>query len=286
MIIAALIFTVSGLFYATAPPEGLSTDQLEIIMTPTQSGLLMSDLGGGHQSGTADPQLWNLFLRPQGAFILLLLATHVAVLWRAARNWTEVELPVASAARKSASPNPSLSTWFSNSVEGIRQGFGGVFHAQAKNAQFVVAMLLSALWPGVAMNGYDVLGTVLAMVAMTFALAAAIRGVRTDTEARHTISVGIFAGWTVVVGFAALASLMITRMGVDTNIAIMACVALATICVILSQILTGGVPSIIITVMLVLVVIAAATMQTDPTQATAAVLGVAAMGVVLVRESS
>lgn len=285
MLTATVIFVISGLCYAFVIQPVSRPITPDFTLLPTQGGLLLQPVPDppSRTEGLAVGKGWlpDQIIRPSSPILLILMGfVHMSVLIRGVRMVSDSRPAVA------ASPQRRLATWFAAAIDTTRRGLAAMPNPDARNAPMVLALLISATWPWMALSGGIYAATALAFLAMTLALSAAIRGVHRKDTMRYSISTGIFAGWTVVLAFAALMAVLMKDFGLSAVSAATVCGILATATVGVAQALAGGLPSMVVTVMVALVAAALATMQSAPALATLSVLALAALGVVLIRETS
>lgn len=138
-----------------------------------------------------------------------------------------------------------------------------------------------AIWPWVAIGAP--LGGFLLCVLMLVALIAAAR--RTDSDGRlgrHPL-VGILAGWTTVVTFAAFTSFLTARMPLPIELTSLVGAVLTCAVATATQMRIPSNPAYTITVMFAFLATAATMIETNPPLSVIAVLSMAALTFLLVR---
>ncbi|MCQ0969062.1 hypothetical protein MLD63_01260 (plasmid) [Paracoccus sp. TK19116] len=152
-------------------------------------------------------------------------------------------------------------------------------------APIAAALIAAALWPWVSMS-QPLAGFVLTTAMMLAALTAVIRGQREGQRLRYHRSFAIFAGWATAVTYASFASLLTTDLGVTPGLAAVIAMVLCAGVGIIVQAQLGRATSFSIALIWALVGLSISAMASDPMVANAAVLGITAMIVMLVRAAS
>ncbi len=294
VILAVAIFIASGLGFALTPeplavagyPETAAAAEMAALTSLSAPGL--PTVPGPADYGV---DLASLFLRPEhGMLWLLLLCVWGALMihaWQvlgselrarraavAASGVSPAQTPVA---RPSVVEGPPTPGEFARQVERENK--------PAEHAALTLALILGAAWPWVSRD-YPVTGFMLAAAMFALSLTAALRGQQVGGAIRRLPTVGLFAGWATAVTYAAFATLVNGHLGIPpvaaTAIAMLLCAGAG----IVVQLRLGGSVSYSIAIIWSLVGMAMATMSSDPTIATVAILGIAAMAIVLVRAAS
>lgn len=155
-------------------------------------------------------------------------------------------------------------------------------HRIVEHGPLILSLMAAAAWPWVT-EVAPVAGFLLAVAMAAGALGAALIGDRDGAGTRHRLTVGLYAGWAVTAMFAAFAGLLSQRLGVSTSLASLIAILLLAATAIEAQLRLGAVIGFTIAVVWALIGVAADAMQQNATVATAAVIAIASMTVVLVR---
>ena len=148
----------------------------------------------------------------------------------------------------------------------------------------IVALLAGAAWPWAAQFSGRGAALALVMVMAGGAIWAAIkRRQRRAPGPAFTGSVEFFAGWATVALYSSFAALLILDLGVSPALAAVVSVLLLMATAVEVQLRLGNTVAYSFAVIWALIGIAAGTMQTDLTIATAAIVAIAALVAVLVR---
>jgi hypothetical protein len=280
------IFVASGIGFALTPapehPANALSAEMAALTSLSSPGMTTS------QPVEYGVDLASLFLRPEHSLLwLLLLGVWGALLfhaWQVMASETRARRAAAAMAGVHASPDagrgvtgPPTPQEFARQVR--RE------NTPAEHAALTLALILGAAWPWVSRD-YPVTGFMLAAAMFALSLTAALRGQQIGGAIRRLPTIGLFAGWATAVTYAAFATLVNGHLGIPpvaaTAIAMLLCAGAG----IVVQLRLGGSVSYSIAIIWSLVGLATATMGSDPTIATVAILGIAAMAIVLVRAAS
>lgn len=158
-------------------------------------------------------------------------------------------------------------------------------------APMTVALAAGAALP-IAWQQGAVSGFAAALVMMLGAMIAMVRGYlqrANGTGRLHVIrlnTVGLFAGWALIAGFAGFSDLLTVHLDLMQDLAVIVALVLAVGTAMAVQSHIGGAPSFSVAVIWALLGLAAAGLQTGSVLAPVAVLGIAAMTLVLVRAAT
>lgn len=286
VILSVAIFIASGLGFALTPapehPASAMSAEMAALTSLSSPGLsppLPVDYG---------VDLASLFLRPEHSLLwLLLLGVWGALLfhaWQVMTSVTRARQAAQAMRGLPSSPAPSGGVTGPPTPDQLaRQAQRD--NTPAEHAALTLALILGAAWPWVSRD-YPVTGFMLAAAMFALSLTAALRGQQIGGAIRRLPSIGLFAGWATAVTYAAFATLVNGHLGIPpvaaTAIAMLLCAGAG----IVVQLRLGGSVSYSIAIIWSLVGLATATMGSDPTIATVAILGIAAMAIVLVRAAS
>lgn len=143
------------------------------------------------------------------------------------------------------------------------------------------AFAAGALWPWIAI-GAPLLGFLLCVL-MLVAVIASARRINSDGRlGRHPL-IGLLAGWTTVVTFAAFSSFLTARMPLPIELTALVGAVLTCTAAIATQMRIPSNPAYTITVMFALLATAATMIETNPPLSVIAVLSMAALTFLLVR---
>lgn len=202
-------------------------------------------------SGGSDPTgLATIYLRPEHpAMWLMLAALWIAVtLFAARRVWPRKDCPDLDL------PDASLMT---------------------------AAFAAGAIWPWLSISA-PLAGFLLCVLMLLALIAAARRRDSDDRLARHPL-LGLFAGWTTVVTFAAFTSFLTSRTGIPVELATGVAAVLTCAAAIAIQLRIPSNPAYTITVMFTYLATAATLIETNPPLSVISVLAIAALTFLLVR---
>lgn len=144
---------------------------------------------------------------------------------------------------------------------------------------------IAALWPWVIEQDL-VLGFLLSAAMLVAILSAALARGSGATRYRTSTTLGVLAGWAVVVTCAAFATLLEQNLGTSPTLSALVALLICSIAAANIQLHLGSPFGFSLTVMWGLFGIALATMAADAAIATATVLAMAFVGVALVRVST
>lgn len=288
VVLAVAIFIASGLGFALTPapehPASAAAAEMAALTSLSAPGLAASPSPADYGVDLA-----SLFLRPEHTLLWLLLlcvwgglAFHA---WQILGGGLRARQAAAAAARSEPAPVHTLGAVGRPPTPGeLAQQFRRE-NTPAEHAALTLALILGAAWPWVSRD-YPVTGFMLAAAMFALSLTAALRGQQMGGRIRRLPSIGLFAGWATAVTYAAFATLVNGHLGIPpvaaTAIAMLLCAGAG----IVVQLRLGGSVSYSIAIIWSLVGLATATMGSDPTIATVAILGISAMAFVLVRAAS
>ena len=158
-------------------------------------------------------------------------------------------------------------------------------HQPTELAPIAAALMAGALWPWLT-TSHPVMAFLLTIAMMLAALTALIRGQREGQKLRFHRSVAIFAGWATAVSYASFASILSVNLGMSPGFAATIAMVLCASVGMVVQAQIGHGTSYSIALIWALVGLAIAAMETQPNVAIAAVIGITAMIIMLVRAAS
>lgn len=140
---------------------------------------------------------------------------------------------------------------------------------------------LPLLWPISATGAF-----IAALAMMLGAMTAMVRGHREGSRVSRLASVGLFAGWALIAGFGAFSLLLTGRLGVMPELAEIVSLVLAVGAAMAVQSRIGSATSFSVAVIWALLGLAAAGIESGTVLAPAAIVGIAAMTLVLARAAT
>lgn len=272
VVISVAIFIASGLRFALTPgPASMPGEPISAAAAQMAALTSISTPGAapGPVTHSYSVDLAGMFLRPDNtALWLLMLLVWAALLIHACKVIMRMRVE----------PAPVRQT----PLRLLRTGGDTPL---SEHAALTLALLFGAAWPWVSAE-HPVTGFMLAAAMFALALTAALRGQREGARIRHPQTIGVFAGWATAVTYAAFATLLNHHLGIPAVAATATAIVMCAAAGIIVQLKLGGTFSYSVAVIWSLVGLAAGTMTSDPTIATVAILGIAAMAIVLVRAAS
>ncbi|WP_148292628.1 hypothetical protein [Paracoccus aminophilus] len=149
----------------------------------------------------------------------------------------------------------------------------------------LIGLAAAAVWPWV-FPGHAVVGFLLAALMLATLLGAALARPSGPVPARTSTTLGILAGWAMVMTCAAFATLLERDLGTSGTLSALVALLICAVASANIQLHLGSPFGFSATVIWGLFGIALATMETDATIATAAALAITFVGVALVRVST
>lgn len=266
VVLAVVSFIASGLAFALAPgvmPEPGHQVTAAAAQMAALTNLSVPGLTAIPSPGDYGIDLALQFVRPQQVMMWLLLicvwavlALHACRVWRVWRGGGRA--PAAAGTRA---------------------------FVAADHATLSLALLFGAAWPWVSRD-HPVTGFLIVAAMFALVLTIALRGQREGRRIRYPQTIGFFAGWATAVTYAAFAALVTRHLGIPPVAAVSTAMLLCTAAGVIVQLRLAGATSYSVAIIWSLVGLAAATMTSDPTISMVAILGIAAMAIVLVRVAS
>lgn len=247
LLLASLAF-IASMLAGLGAPSGLPEQPAQSLLYLPEENPQMSTEAGG--------LLLPILLSPgRGALIILLIVVLAAVAIHVGRVLALATRPAASETKLS------------------------------DHTPMIVALLAGAALPFLwAMGPLE--GFAAALVMMLGGVIAIVRGYRHGAHVMRLTTVGLFAGWALMVAFAGFSDLLVLRLETLPELAVVVALVLAVGAAMAVQSRIGGMPSFSVAVIWALLGLAAVGLETEPVLAIAAILGIAAMTLVLVRAAT
>ncbi|CAM3259921.1 hypothetical protein SAMN04488021_14135 [Paracoccus aminovorans] len=267
--LAALVFVASTMLYAFWPAAPVPP-------SPPADSLVLSE-----QVPPVD--LAQLFLRPDSpAMTGLLAATWAALGYHALR--LRLEGRRLARARQAAEiegrplPPQGAGPPVPGDLLRLHERDGNL----AEHGPLIVSLLVGALWPWL-LSPYPLISFLLSTVTLAGTLAAALRGVRVGPVVQRSSTLGFVAGWALLVSFALFTGLLEQRLGVPQTSAALIALLIGAVAAVGVQLRMPKRIGFSVALIWGLIGIAAGTVTTDATIATATVVAIAIIAVALVR---
>lgn len=158
-------------------------------------------------------------------------------------------------------------------------------NSPAELAALTAASLGAAVWPWLLLSN-PMAATVLSVLTMLSAISVAISGMRHGAVVRHSLGVGLFAGWAVTTSFGAFALFLSTKTPLSPDVAAMFALLTTAATGFAVQLRLGRATGFSAGVIWSLTGVAMTAIGTAPMVAIAAIIGIAAMTFVVVLVAS
>lgn len=153
---------------------------------------------------------------------------------------------------------------------------------QAAQVPLIAALTLGAVWPWIALM-HPLPGLLLATLMLAGLLNAAMQDQHRGRKPENSSALGFVAGWALLVWLAVLATLMQDRLGLLQAAAAVIAIMIGSVAAVSLQLRLGRRIGFSVALIWGLIGIAAGTVTTDATIATATVLAISIIAVALVR---
>lgn len=236
--------------------------------------------------GLADPpavDLAALFLHPRDPGMLALLAVVWAALgYHLLRLWLEIRR-VARARQAEAIRGRTLAPQLAGPpVPGDLLQQHRSDYSLAEHGPLTLAMLAGAVWPWL-LASHPLTAFALSAVMLAGALAAALRGLRLGAVVNRSSTLGFIAGWALLACLAVFAGLLHQRAGVPQSLAVGIAMLIGAVAAVRVQLEMPRRAGFSVAMIWGLIGVAASSVGSDATIATATVLAIAIIAVALVR---